>query len=286
MADVPAATELVRACEQHFVGAAFIDEADVTGMWTAPGVDLTTDSIGVLDGDHLIAGAVMDDRRFVIAEVHPSHLGRGIGTALVGWVDAHAREKGLAHAEQEVAKDDTAGAALLAANGYSHTDNSWVLRLDEGAQIVRHSLPPDVTIGRFEEADAPAIHRVISEAFAEWQVVPPRAYDDWRAVMIDREGAVTSHFRVARAGGEVVGVAIVHDSDGATWVPQLAVRADRRRQGIAQELLAEAFEAGRQRGNATGELSTSGLTGALGLYQGLGMRVVAEFQTWAKDYQP
>jgi mycothiol synthase len=63
-------------------------------------------------------------------------------------------------------------------------------------------------------------------------------------------------------------------------IPQLAVRSDRRGQGIAQELLAEAFEAGRQRGYATGEPSISGLTGALGLYQRLRMRIVTEFQTW------
>ncbi|MEV7397124.1 GNAT family N-acetyltransferase [Aeromicrobium sp. NPDC092404] len=286
MADVPAGARLVGACEQHFVGEIFIDEGDVTAMWTAPGVDLSTDSVGVFEGDALVAGAIMDDRRFVVAEVLPSHFGRGIGTALIEWIDAHARDKGLPIAEQEIASTDTVGAALLEVSGYTRTHDDCVLRLDEGAEIRRHQLPADVTIGGFEEADAPEVHRVISEAFAEWQVVPPRGYDDWRAVVIDRAGANPSHSRVARAGGEVVGAAIVLDSAGATWVPQLAVRADRRRQGIAQELLAEAFEAGRQRGNATGELATSALTGALALYQGLGMRIVAEFHTWEKAYQP
>ncbi len=101
--------------------------------------------------------------------------------------------------------------------------------------------------------------------------------------MLDREGADPGHFRVAKAGGEVIGAAIVHDSGGTTWIPQLAVRADRRGEGIAQELLAQAFEAGRSRGCATGELATSERTGALGLYERLGMRVVAEFQTWRLD---
>jgi mycothiol synthase len=75
-------------------------------------------------------------------------------------------------------------------------------------------------------------------------------------MIVDRDGIDPAHFRVARAGGEIIGVAAAHDSAGTTWIPQLAVRSDRRGQGIAQELLAEAFEAGRQRGCATGELST------------------------------
>lgn len=195
-------------------------------MWSSSAFDLATDLIGYFEGELLVAFALMDDRRHVMAEVRPSYAARGLGTVL----------------------------------------------------------PEDVTIGRFDEVDAPAIHRVITDAFAEWQTVPPGSYEDWRVVNIEREGADTDYFRVARSGGEIVGVAIVHDSGGATWVPQLAVRADRRRQGMAQELLAEAFEAGRQRGCATGELSTSALTGALGLYQGLGMRIVAEFHTWEKAY--
>ena len=283
MADAAAATELIRACERHFAGETFIDEADVVGMWSTPGIDLAVDSLGVFEGDVLIAGAMVDDRHQLVVDVLPSHLGMGLGTALADWVEHRARTRGLAYGEQQTAVSDDQAATLLARRGYAKTHQDWVLRMEPDAELVRHALPSDVTIGRFEEADSRAVHAVIEDAFGEWEGRIRRSYDDWRVLMLDREGADPEHFRVAKAGGDVVGAAIVHDSDGTTWIPQLAVRADRRGQGIAQELLAQAFQAGRDRGCATGELATSGLTGALGLYERLGMRVVAEFQTWRLD---
>lgn len=283
MSDAAAAAELIRACERHFVGESFIDEADVVGLWSTPGIELAADSIGVLDDGVLVAGALVDDRHHLVVDVLPSHLGRGIGTALAEWVEDRARTRRLAYGEQETASSDEAAARLLTDRGYRRTYQDWVLRMDPATELVRRDLPQDVTIGTFEPADARAVHAVIEDAFGEWEGRIRRSYDDWRILMLDRDGADADHFRVAKAGGEVVGAAIVHDSGGTTWIPQLAVRADRRGEGIAQELLAQAFEAGRRRGCATGELSTSGLTGALGLYERLGMRVVAEFQTWRLD---
>jgi ribosomal protein S18 acetylase RimI-like enzyme len=252
-------------------------------MWSTPGIDLAVDSIGVVDGGVLVAGAVVDDRHHLVVDVRPSHLGRGIGTVLADWVERRARTRGLAYGEQETPASDDGAATLLTARGYERTYQDWVLRMDPEAELIHHDLPPDVTIGAFEAPDARAVHALIEDAFGEWEGRIRRSFDDWRVLMLDREGADPEHFKIAKAGGEIVGAAIVHDSEGTTWIPQLAVRADRRGEGIAQELLAQAFAAGRRRGCATGELSTSGLTGALGLYERLGMRVVAEFQTWRLD---
>lgn len=283
MSDAPAVTALIRACERHFVGEAFLDEGDIVGMWSTPGIDLGVDTIGVFEGEVLIAGGLVDDRHHLVVDVLPSHLGMGLGTALADWVEHRARTRGLVYGEQQTAVSDEDGTALLTRRGYASTDRDWVLRMDPDTALVHRDLPPDVTIDRFDESDAQAVHAVIEDAFGEWEGRIRRSYDDWRVLMLDREGADPEHFRVAKAGGEVVGAAIVHDSGGTTWIPQLATRADRRGEGIAQELLAQAFQAGRDRGCATGELSTSGRTGALGLYERLGMRVVAEFQTWHLD---
>lgn len=285
MSDLAEVTALVRRCEQHFTGESFVDEADVTGLWATPGVDLDRDSLAAFATDgRLVGGALVDDRHHLVVDVDPAHLGRGIGTTLADWVEDRARERGLAHGEQEVPVADRAGAELLSGRGYATAHRDWVLRMDPDADLRHHALAADVTIDAFDDADAPAVHAVIEDAFAEWPGRVRRSYDDWRVVNIDREGARPGDFLVAKAGGEVIGAAIVHDSDGTTWIPQLAVRADRRGEGVAQELLAQAFEAGRRRGCATGELSTSELTGALGLYQRLGMRIVAEFQTWRLNF--
>ncbi|WP_162891261.1 GNAT family N-acetyltransferase [Aeromicrobium sp. A1-2] len=286
MSDAAAVATLVGACERHFMGESFVDATDIAGQWSTPGIDLAADSIGIFDGRVMAAGALVDDRHHLAVDVHPSRLGRGLGSALAAWVEDRARDRGLSHGLQESAVADLAAADLMQRRGYERTYRDWVLRMEPDEPLSRHELPSDVTIGGFSEDDATAVYSVIEDAFAEWDGRIARSYRDWRTLFVDRVGVAVEHFRVARAAGEVIGVAMVHDSAGTTWIPQLAVRADRRGQGIAQELLAEAFEAGRRRGCATGELSTSGLTGALGLYQRLGMRIVAEFQTWRITLSP
>ena len=57
----------------------------------------------------------------------------------------------------------------------------------------------------------------------------------------------------------------------------LAVRADQRGLGLARALLADSFEVAQSRGARRCEVSTDSRTGALGLYQRVGMQVT---MTW------
>lgn len=82
--------------------------------------------------------------------------------------------------------------------------------------------------------------------------------------------------------GVVVGVAmVIGSSDGMLWVDELAVRADRRGLGLARALLADSFAEGRRRGFPRSGLSTDSRTGALGLYEHVGMEVTATFRRLA-----
>jgi ribosomal protein S18 acetylase RimI-like enzyme len=57
----------------------------------------------------------------------------------------------------------------------------------------------------------------------------------------------------------------------------LAVRKDQRRGGLARALLVDCFELSRANGRPRAELSTDSRTGALGLYERVGMRITS---TW------
>ncbi|MEI2776196.1 MAG: GNAT family N-acetyltransferase [Tetrasphaera sp.] len=61
------------------------------------------------------------------------------------------------------------------------------------------------------------------------------------------------------------------------YVSRLATRADQRHRGLAQALLVDAFAVAREHGAVVCGLSTDSRTGALGLYEKVGMRVV---DTW------
>jgi ribosomal-protein-alanine N-acetyltransferase len=61
--------------------------------------------------------------------------------------------------------------------------------------------------------------------------------DRWSAAMFWNELANGHFYLVARDGDDIVGYAGVSVSDGEAWVQNLAVRADRQRQGIGATLL-------------------------------------------------
>ena len=83
--------------------------------------------------------------------------------------------------------------------------------------------------------------------------------------------------------GTVVGAAFVVLSSGCGFVDRLAVRADQRNRGLATALLADAFAAAREHGAERSELSTDSRTGALGLYENVGMRVTSIWVSRAMD---
>ena len=81
--DAAAVTALMAGCEQHDVGEVLIEEADIVGDWQRPAFDLASQSVGVLDGDRLVAYAEVYKGRWADAAVDPAYRGRGIGTSPV-----------------------------------------------------------------------------------------------------------------------------------------------------------------------------------------------------------
>jgi GNAT superfamily N-acetyltransferase len=123
-----------------------------------------------------------------------------------------------------------------------------------------------------------AAYKVVEDAFSEWPDRTHRTFEDWDAGVTQRPGFEPWHLRlVVDPGGAVVGVAYVFRSRESAFIPYLAVRKDQRRQGLARALLVDAFAAGREHGVSRLELSTDSRTGALGLYERVGMEVIS---TW------
>lgn len=283
--DLDAAVDLLRSAETRFHGEPFVDRADIASEWASPAADLPTASLGVLDADRLVAWAeVSYDRSMIVVDA--AHHGRGIGTALTQWSERLLAGHGKEAARHTVPENDTAGRAVMEELGYSVAWTGWSLRLDEGDVIARRPLPEGVEVRTFDLADAEATHAVIEDAFAEWITRPRTTFEEWRIENLEREGSDPSHHRIAVADGEVVGASVVHDSGDTAWVYQLAVRRDVRGRGIAQELLATSFAGARERGVPRAALGTDTRTGALGLYESLGMRVVATWNVWSRSLSP
>lgn len=277
LSDARAVYEVMAAQEQHDLGEIAIEEADIVADWQRPSHDLGAHSLGVLDGDHLVAYAeYMGDTRGDAA-VHPDHRGRGIGTALARWMQDNARADGASVVGMPVPVD-SAGDRLLEALGYRVRWTSWELVLAEGAQVPHRELPEGWAIRPATPEDHEACWTVLEDAFLEWSEREREPFDDFVARTIGRPGFEPWHLRLAAdATGAVVGVTYVHPFGTMGYVDRIATRRDQRGRGVAQAMLVDAFAVAREHGCTTSGLNTDSRTGALGLYEKVGMQVT---RTW------
>ncbi len=270
--EVMAADELLGTGEVH------IELADIVADWQRPSFDLATQSIGVLDGERVVGYAEVVHGRRAHAAVHPDRHGRGIGTALARWTQRISVRDGSGLVGMPV-PEGSPGDRLLTALGYQPLWTSWVLELPEGAEIVPQPVPEQYAIrAAADDADLRDAHEVIDAAFLEWAERDPEPYEDFLAETVHRPGYAGWQVRVLRddaAGGAACGAAVVQLADEVAYVDRLAVRQDRRGQGLARALLVDAFATAREHGATRCELSTDSRTGALGLYEKVGMQVTS-----------
>jgi mycothiol synthase len=291
MDDVSAVTDLMAECELRDIGEVQIELEDIVGDWQRPSFDLPTQSMGVFDGDRLVAyGDVFQARRAEVY-VHPDERGKGVGTALMKWTWQVATRQGGTLVGQSVPERAAEANALFRAQGYRQLWTSWILEMPAGREIVAGPLPAGTEIrGMVPGRDETAAYRTVEDAFGEWPDRDPVSFADWSAVVLKRPGFEPWQLLCAVEGtGEeeqVVGVAFVIPSQDTAWVQYLAVRRDRRGRGLGRALLVHAIEAGRVRGLTKAELNTDTRTGALDLYQHVGMRVKETFVHWARDLEP
>ncbi|TIC83024.1 GNAT family N-acetyltransferase [Nocardioides sp. GY 10127] len=267
-----------------------IEESDIVGDWQRPSFDLAASTVGVRDDDGtLVAYAEVHGDRAEVA-VHPDHRRRGIGTFLAGWCTDLARSRG----ERVVGSPALEGSpadALLSSLGWRVRWQSWVLALPEGAEVPERGLPAGLEVRAARPEEHEACWVLNEDAFLEWSQRERDGFEDWAARTVRRPGFEPWQLRVVVGDGEVLALALLQlvttpTEDGErteAYVARLATRADQRGRGLAQALLVDAFAQGRAHGASVCTLSTDSRTGALGLYEKVGMRVTSNWVNRAAD---
>jgi mycothiol synthase len=283
MSDARAVFDLMAAQEQHDLGEVASEEADIVGDWQRPSYDVSAGTVGVFDGNRLVAYAEHMGADRGDAAVHPDYRGRGIGTALASWMQDRARTAGATLVGMPVPLGSP-GDQLLEALGYRVRWSSWVLQLPEGASIPERELPEGYVVREATPDDYEACWTVLEDAFLEWSVREREPFDDFLARTVQRPGFEPWNLRlVADEAGEVVGVTVVYAVGTEGYVDRIATRKDRRGRGIAQAMLVDAFGTAREHGATTSGLNTDSRTGALGLYVNVGMVVIRNWVNRAID---
>jgi GNAT superfamily N-acetyltransferase len=284
MADSGAVTKLVMACELADDGEVMTDEQDVPSEWSRPSFDPSRDVVLVFEVERLVAYAEVHGARGAWGSVHPDHRGRGIGSALVEWTEAHARRQGGAWVGQTVSENEAGTVTLLTSRGYRPRWTSWVLEIDLSTRPAHPRSLEGAIIRPFRPGvDDWAVYRVIEDAFGEWPDRTPTTFEDWSALTVGRSDFDPELVWVAVVDLRIVGVALGFVAGEGGWVQQLAVERSHRGLGLGKALLQQAFRTFHDRGARKGGLSTNSRTGALGLYEHVGMRVRRTYTQFALE---
>lgn len=275
--DAPAVHAVIAAEEIVDLGEPDMSLEDVLTDWQRPSYDVAASTIGVFDGDRLVAYADLSGPETAYSAVHPDYQGRGIGTALASWNQARARAAGASRVGAQV-PEGSAADRLMADLGYRVRWTAWDLELPEGAEIVPQPLPDGFALRDAEEDDREAAWTLIEDAFLEWSERDRHSLEDFGSYVWGRPGFQPWNLRLLETGdGTLVGATHVYLAGEGGYVARIAVRRDHRGRGLARAMLADAFALARANGAVRCYLSTDTRAGARGIYEKVGMVVAS---TW------
>jgi mycothiol synthase len=282
-ADARAIFELIATCEAEADGVAEVDEHDVTVELGRRGFDPGLDTQLVFEDGELVGWADLYRGRGN-GDVRPTHRSRGIGTALLEWIERRARALGYAEVGQTKTDANVGARDLFLARGYEPSFVSWVIRIEFDEPPPAPESIPGIEIRPYQPSDARDVHRVVDTAFSEWPGRDPEPYDVWESDVLVHPKFAPEISPLAFDGDEVVGVILTADYPelGEGWIAQLATKASHRRRGIGQALLRTTFGWLFERGRRVAGVSTDSRTGALGLYERVGMRVQRQYTRYTK----
>ena len=263
-------------------------------MWRLPFVDLARDTLLMHDRQGALgaighvswdpaAGGPMQ----AVGRVHPAHLGRGLGAAVLRWSQTAAEGRegaGPTVLFSSAPAADAVAGQLFVRHGFRHVRNSWDIELALSGSERAGDLPDGVCVRPFEPGrDERALYEVSEETFAEHFGRRPMPYESFAAEWFDAEDFDPSLVWLAQIEGEIVGfvAAIAFESEG--YVGSLGVRKPFRGRGIATCLMRQAFAELAARGFRLASLSVDAgnETGAVELYRKLGMNVRSEIHIYA-----
>jgi len=205
--------------------------------------------------------------------------GRGIGTEIVERGEAFARANKTKKIHCGCAEPDTAARALFESRGYREVRRFYEMEIELTKEPVVPALPAGLVLDELHDGEQRAFYDALNEAFADHWEWHPQPFDDWlelrRDQHHDEHGPV---WFVVRDGDELAAVTRNDPSvAGGGYVGAIGVRPAWRGKGLAKALLYRTFAEFWRRSTprVTLDVDTQNATGAVQLYEDVGMRVGA-----------
>jgi mycothiol synthase len=303
--DAEAVRALRRAASLALTGVPFDDPDWPQVVWAGPGVE-PGDHVVVEAPDGTVAGygGVQAwppfTTPFTIGTVHPEHLGRGVGAALIASNERRtARFTALAPADARLAihagtlADEPRCAALFTAHGYVEVRRFLKMAIAfDGPPS-----PPDAIAGveilPFRPGrDERALFECHVAAFADHWGERIETWDDWEHEIYLAPGFDPGLWLLAWDGDALGGYVGCYERSrtdaGGGYVEVLGVHPDHRRRGLGEALLRAAFVELHRRGRTGVDLGvdSESPTGADRLYRRVGMHGSPRYAHWERELRP
>jgi len=284
IADAEALADLINTYDRtHLEEPDHVDADEVEGWWAR--IDLGRDTRFYFDDDdgRLAAAAAVHDRGAEVlaldAYTHPDHAGRGLGTAMLAWLEEEAAARGRRPRTSALAADRRA-ADLVVGRGYEAVRHFYVMAIDLRDEPPEPAWPAGLTVSPMRAGEERTVHAVVEEAFAEHWGHDPRTFEDWTVRNLDQPWWDPSLVYLVRQTDEVVAVEICAIRFGGGFVGVIGTRKPWRGLGIGRALLLRAFGDLYRRGERriTLAVDAGNETGALQLYESVGMHAA-----WQSD---
>lgn len=260
---------------------------------------LARDAQGIMRAYATVTKRPGSPKAFGRGGVDPQWQRRGIGTALMQWLERRT---------EEVFAEQGQPAALLRAGGLSTNNAQQALYASRGMQIVRYfdemlkpldasmpqvSAPQGIRIELTTPGRGEDFRQAHNEAFADHWGSDQRDQEAWEQMMRHPHIRLDwSTLAIDEATGEVAGYQLasydpkmVHkDGREQGHTELLGVRRAWRRRGIAPALLADAMARFAEAGmtHASLEVDSESPTGAHQLYSSMGYERIHRFVAWDK----
>jgi mycothiol synthase len=148
--------------------------------------------------------------------------------------------------------------------------------------------PEGIAARRFRPGEERRVHEATNAAFAEEWYFDPLPFDEWWRRKTGRPTFAPELWWLAEDGDELAGFSLNGWSSSGEpqcgWVDSLGVLPGYRRRGLGAALLRQSFRDLRDRGATRVGLGVDAQneTGAVRLYEGVGMHVQRRMTTWEK----
>lgn len=305
--DVEAVAQLLNDHSIAVSGQPDTNVDELLSEWESPNFNIETDAIVVTTESERIVGYISVwnilppyVRNFAFGCTHTDYYGQGIGTMMLRWAEAHARQN-LHKAQPDARVDidvsfnavEEEPRALLLNEGYSLIRHFWQMKINLTEEPPAPTFPDHITIRTL--ADGVSLRDMIAtsdEAFEDhWGHVPTsldslvERWEHWLANDPDQDPAM---WYAAMDGDQMAAICLCADrttqDPDMGYVNVLGVRRPWRKQGLGRALLYLSFGEFYRRDRASVGLSVDAgsLTGATRLYESVGMHRNKQWDAYRK----